>query len=239
MIIYPAIDIKEGQCVRLKQGKMDEVTKFSDDPVGKAQEFERAGFSWLHIVDLDGAVKGRMINQEKIIQVIKAVGLKVQIGGGIRSMESIEKYIDAGAERVVLGTAAIKNFSLLEEACKRFPGRIAVAIDARSNKVAIDGWVNESDVYVLDLINKLQEVGVSAIIYTDITKDGLLSGFDELGSAEIAKSFSIPLIISGGVSSLEDLHKVKGLEKYSVNGVIVGRAFYDKRISYSDALAIF
>lgn len=236
MIVYPAIDVKDGNCVRLKQGKLDEITRFNTDLVAQAREFESAGFSWLHMVDLDGAFEGQMVNQEKIIEVIKSVRMQVQIGGGIRDLGAIRKYIDAGAARVILGTVAIKNFALLEEACKLFPGKVAVGIDAKSNKVATDGWVSESDITVFGLIDKLQSVGVSAIIYTDISKDGLLSGFDESGSEEVAKLANIPLIVSGGVSSLVDINRVKSMENSGVSGVIVGRAFYDNKISYDDAI---
>jgi phosphoribosylformimino-5-aminoimidazole carboxamide ribotide isomerase len=238
MIIYPAIDMKDGKCVRLVQGDFARVTEFNDDVLDQAKQFEDAGFEWLHMVDLDGAKKGQAVNYHHVENVLKNTSLKVQIGGGVRDMEAIEKLIGYGVSRVVLGTVAIKNFDLVREACKRFPGKIAVGIDAKGNKVAIQGWVEETDIYVFDLIEKLSDLGVSAIIYTDISKDGLLSGIDESGTRDIASSMSIPLIASGGVSQISDLEAVKSMENIGVEGVIVGRAFYDKKISFQDALNV-
>ena len=238
MIIYPAIDIQNGVCVRLKQGDFKEVTEFNRDVLDQAKQFERAGFKWLHIVDLDGARKGKPANMEIIRKVIEQTALKVQIGGGIRDLEVISEYIDIGAARVILGTAAIKNMSLVKEACLKYPGKIAVGLDARGNRVAVSGWQEETDVFVFDLISEYEKLGVSTIIYTDINRDGLLSGIDEEGTNEIARTVSLPIIASGGVSNLADLMKVKELEVNGVAGVIVGRAFYEGRISYADALKL-
>ncbi len=236
MIIYPAIDIKNGKCVRLKKGDFNELTEFNNDVLDQAKKFEKAGFSWVHVVDLDGAQKGRPFNLELIEKIIKETSLKVQVGGGIRSISNIDKLINMGAARVIVGTATIKNFSLVKEACNKYPNQIAVGLDARGNKVAIRGWQEETDIYIFDLIEKLENIGVSAIIYTDINRDGILQGIDDKGTAEIAKNINIPIIASGGVSSLVDLDKVKDSKKYGVSGVIIGRAFYDNKINFSDAL---
>lgn len=237
MIIYPAIDIQNGSCVRLKQGKFDEVTEFNDSVLDQALQFERVGFEWLHVVDLDGARKGKLVNISLVTQVIDNTSLKVQIGGGIRDMEAIDEYISRGADRVILGTVAIKDMSLVAKACEKYPGKIAVGIDARGNKVAVNGWLEDTDVLIFDMIEELKKIGVAAIIYTDINRDGLLSGFDEAGTNEIAKTISIPIIASGGVSDVLDLEKIKKSEKNGVSGVIIGRAFYEGKISFSEALA--
>lgn len=236
MIIYPAIDIKNGKCVRLKKGDFNEVTEFNDDVVNQAKKFAEAGFEWIHVVDLDGAQKGRPYNLSLVERIIKETTLKVQVGGGIRSIANIDKLISIGASRVILGTATIKNFDLVKEACKKYPEQIAVGLDARGNKVAIRGWQEETDIYIFDLIEKLENIGVAAIIYTDINRDGILQGIDDKGTAEIAKNIQIPIIASGGVSSLLDLEKVRDSKKFGVAGVIVGRAFYDNKIKFSDAI---
>lgn len=238
MIIYPAIDIKDGKCVRLKQGDFSQVTEFNDDVLAQAQEFEKQGFEWLHVVDLDGARQGRPINFQLVEKIIRNTSLKVQVGGGIRDVHAINKVISYGAARVVLGTAAIENFDLVKKACNEYPGCIAVGVDARGNKVATHGWQEEAnDMLVFDLIDKLAEVGVSAIVYTDVSRDGLLSGFDEQGTREIAKGIAVPIIASGGVSSVDDLKKLEQMKQYGVEGVIIGRAFYESKISFSDALS--
>ena len=238
MIIYPAIDIKDKKCVRLKRGDFSQVTEFNGDIVGQAQIFEGAGFKWLHMVDLDGARTGLPVNYDLVQEVARETSLNIQVGGGIRDIKSVEKMISCGVSRVILGTIAIKNFALLKQICKEFPGLIAVGVDARGNKVSIHGWQEDSDILVLDLITRLEEVGVSAIIYTDIDKDGLLSGFDEDGTQEIAKNINIPIIASGGVSHISDLYKIKTMEKIGIEGAIVGRAFYEDKISFADAIKI-
>ena len=236
MIIYPAIDIKDGKCVRLRKGDFSKVTEFNDNVLDQAKEFEDAGFDWLHMIDLDGARKGRPINVNLVESVIKNTTLKVQVGGGIRDFNSIEKMLSCGAERVILGTIAIDNFDLVEKACKEYKGRIAVGLDAKGNKVATHGWQNETDIFVFDLIEKLEKVGVAAIIYTDINRDGLLSGFDEQGTREIAKNITIPIIASGGVTNMDDLKTIQEMKKYGVCGAIVGRSFYENKLSYEEAL---
>lgn len=238
MIIYPAIDIQNGKCVRLKRGDFSEVTEFNHDVLSQAQIFEGAGFKWLHMVDLDGARKGSPVNDNLVKKVASNTSLKIQVGGGIRSIKDVEKMVNSGVSRLILGTVAINNFSLLTEVCKEFPGLIAVGVDARGNKVATHGWQEESDILVFDLISKLEDVGVAAIIYTDISKDGLLGGFDEDGTKQIAKNIKLPIIASGGVSNLTDLQKVKSMSGYGVQGVIVGRAFYENKISFQDALRL-
>ena len=237
MNIYPAIDIKNGNCVRLVQGDFNQETIFNNSPSDQAKKFSEAGFEWLHVVDLDGATKAKPMNMEIIQDLTKNSNLKVQVGGGIRDIKVIEEYFDNGVHRVIVGTAAINNFEMLVTACKEYPSRIVVGIDVRSNKISVEGWLEDSDVMVFDLISKLQDIGVAAIIYTDINKDGKLSGFDEVGATEIAKSCSIPLIISGGVSTVDDIEKISKMSSYGIDGAIIGRAFYEGKISYEDALA--
>jgi phosphoribosylformimino-5-aminoimidazole carboxamide ribotide isomerase len=234
MIIYPAIDIKDRKCVRLVQGDMGRVTTFNDDIVKQAKEFYANGFRWLHMVDLDGAIRGKPVSHDIVSDVIKQTGLRVQLGGGVRSMRDIDNLIDIGVSKVILGTIAITNFNLLKDACKKYPGQIIVGVDVRNNHVSIKGWVEESEVLAFDLIKKLENIGVTEIIYTDINRDGLLHGFDEMGVKELLKDISIPMIISGGVTSIEDLRKIKKMAKCGVSGVIVGRALYEKAISYEE-----
>jgi phosphoribosylformimino-5-aminoimidazole carboxamide ribotide isomerase len=238
MIIYPAIDIQDGKCVRLKRGDFSEVTEFNNDILSQAQIFENAGFEWLHMVDLDGARKGFPVNHDLVKKVASSTSLKIQVGGGIRCLKDVEMMVSCGVSRLILGTIAIKNFSLLSDICKEFPGLIAVGVDARGNKVATHGWQEESDILVFDLILRLEEIGVAAIIYTDINKDGLLGGFDEGGTKQIAQNIKVPIIASGGVSSMADLQKVKAMSDYGVEGVIVGRAFYENKISFANALQL-
>jgi phosphoribosylformimino-5-aminoimidazole carboxamide ribotide isomerase len=237
MNIYPAIDIKNGNCVRLKQGDLNQVTLFNANPLDQAKQFSNAGFEWLHVVDLDGAARGRPMNKEVIFDIAKNTELKIQVGGGIRNIKTIEDYLNNGIARIILGTSAIRNIDLVKQACEMFPGRIVVGVDVRSNKVSVEGWLEDSDVLVFDLIAQLQDIGVAAIIYTDINRDGIMSGFDEVGALEIAKNCDIPLIISGGVSSISDLEKVNKLSKYGIDGVVIGRALYEKKISFEEALS--
>ena len=210
---------------------------FNVNPLDQAQQFSKAGFEWLHVVDLDGASRGRPMNKDVIFDIAKNTNLKIQVGGGIRNLKTIEDYLNNGITRIILGTSAIRNIDLVKQACEMFPGRIVVGIDVRSNKVSVEGWQEDSDVLVFDLISQLKDLGVAAIIYTDITKDGILTGFDEVGALEIAKNCDIPLIISGGVSSMDDLDKVNQLVKHGVDGAVIGRALYENKISFSDALS--
>lgn len=238
MIIFPAIDLKEGKCVRLYQGDMNQATIFNDSPANQAKEFENLGFKFIHIVDLDGAVLGKSMNQESIKEILANITIPIQLGGGIRSIAAIENWLELGVNRVILGTAAIKDPELVIKACKKFPGKIVVGIDAKSGMVATEGWVESSGVTTIDLAKKFEDCGVSAIIYTDISRDGTLSGFDVDGTKNLAEQINIPVIISGGISSIEDVYKARHLKQYGVEGAIVGRAFYDKKISHQDLLQI-
>ncbi len=234
MIVFPAIDLKEGKCVRLFKGDMKQATIFNDSPSAQALEFEKSGFKFLHIVDLDGAIAGNSANEESVREILETIKIPTQLGGGIRSIAKIEKWLDLGINRVILGTVAAKNPELVIEACKKFPGKIVVGIDAKEGKVATEGWVETSDITALELGKKFEDCGVSAIIYTDISRDGTLTGADLDGTQNLAQNLSIPIIASGGVSCLEDVLKIKNLEKDGVIGAIVGRAIYDKKINHKD-----
>jgi phosphoribosylformimino-5-aminoimidazole carboxamide ribotide isomerase len=228
MIIFPAIDLKQGKCVRLFKGDMNQATIFN--PANQAKEFEDAGFKFLHLVDLDGAIAGKSMNEESIKEILQAIKIPVQLGGGIRTLEDIEKWLKLGINRVILGSVAKKNPDLVIEACKKFPGQIVIGIDAKDGMVATEGWVETSEISAIDLAKKLEHCGAAAIIYTDISRDGTLTGFDFDGTKELAESLSIPVIASGGISNLEDVLKVKSLEEFGVIGSIVGRAIYDKKV---------
>jgi phosphoribosylformimino-5-aminoimidazole carboxamide ribotide isomerase len=236
MIIYPAIDLKEGKCVRLFKGDMAQATVFSDSPAAQAKEFAEAGFKWLHIVDLNGAIEGKPVNIEAVKNIIDNTNISIQLGGGIRDLETIESWLEAGVKRVILGTIALTNPELVKEACRKFPNKIAVGIDAKNGKVATNGWVEESDVTAIELAKAFENCGVATIIYTDINRDGAMAGANLEETKALAEQTSIPIIASGGVSSLDDLQDIKALGEFGVAGAIVGRAFYDKAISYPDAL---
>lgn len=238
MIIYPAIDLKDGQCVRLLKGEMDQATIFNNDPAAQAKSFEEQGFQWIHIVDLNGAFEGKPVNGGAVASILKSVKIPVQLGGGIRDLETIATWIEAGISRVILGTIALRNPELVKQACKQFPGNIAVGIDARDGMVAVQGWAERSTVTVKELALKFEDAGVSAIIYTDINRDGVLSGPDLEGTKALAQAISTPVIASGGVSSLKDIEAIKQLEPFGVAGVITGRALYDGRIVPAEALRV-
>lgn len=238
MIIYPAIDLKGGKCVRLYKGDMNQDTVYNDDPAAQALDWARAGFSWIHVVDLDGAVGGMPSNHAAVLAILNATDVPVQLGGGIRNMTQIEKWLSEGLSRVILGTAAVRDPELVKRACYEFPGQIAVGIDARKGKVAVEGWVEESDMEATELAQMFEDVGVSTIIYTDIDRDGTGEGVNIVSTISLAQATSIPVIASGGVGSLEDLRLVRDAEQYGVDGVIVGKALYDGRVSPEDALAI-
>ena len=236
MILYPAIDLKDGQCVRLLQGDMDKATVFNDSPAEQATLFQEAGCEWLHIVDLNGAFEGVSINGQAIEDILEACpDMKIQLGGGIRDIQMIEYWLNAGISRVILGTVAAENPDLVREAAKEFPDQIAVGIDARDGLVATHGWAETTDISVLKLARMYQDSGVSALIYTDISRDGLMQGPNIMETGRLANNISIPVIASGGVSNLKDL---KALRNWNMplNGVIVGRAIYDKKLSISLAL---
>ncbi|MBM3597137.1 MAG: 1-(5-phosphoribosyl)-5-[(5-phosphoribosylamino)methylideneamino]imidazole-4-carboxamide isomerase [Alphaproteobacteria bacterium] len=236
MILYPAIDLKDGKCVRLLKGDMTKVTVFNADPADQARAFEAAGFAWLHVVDLDGAVQGKAVNDGAIRAIRAAIGLPVQIGGGVRDDAAIARWLEAGIARVVLGTAALKDPALVRRACRAYPGRIAIGIDARGGRVAVEGWAETSEVSAIDLARRLEDAGAAALIYTDIERDGALQGANVMATAALARAVRTPVIASGGVSSLGDLAALKAEAKSGIAGVIVGRALYDGRIQPRAAL---
>ncbi|HLG90246.1 MAG TPA: 1-(5-phosphoribosyl)-5-[(5-phosphoribosylamino)methylideneamino]imidazole-4-carboxamide isomerase [Alphaproteobacteria bacterium] len=238
MILYPAIDLKDGACVRLLRGDMAAVTVYNDDPAAQAKRFADAGFSWLHLVDLNGAVEGKPVNVAAVASIIAATALPVQLGGGIRSLATVEDWLSHGVTRVVLGTAAVRDPKLVSEACAKFPGRIAVSIDSRDGLVAVEGWRETSSVRTLDLALRMEECGVAAIVFTDINRDGAMGGINLDATVDLAFALTTPVIASGGVSSLEDLTALKREEKSGIGGVICGRALYDGRIDPAAALAV-
>lgn len=238
MILFPAIDLKDGQCVRLVQGDMDRATVFSDTPAEQAKIFESQGFEWLHLVDLNGAFEGKPVNGAAVEAILKTVSLPAQLGGGIRSLAQIEAWLDKGIARVILGTAALRDPDLVKKACKKWPGKIAVGIDAKDGFVAVEGWAEVSDIQALDLAKRFEDAGVAAIIYTDIARDGAMQGMNVEGTAHLANSVGIPVIASGGVTNLDDLTALKQVNAPGIIGVISGRAIYDGRLDPAEALAL-
>jgi phosphoribosylformimino-5-aminoimidazole carboxamide ribotide isomerase len=238
VILYPAIDLKEGACVRLVRGDMAAATVFNRDPTAQAQIFEQTGFRWLHVVDLDGAVAGRSMNQAAVAAILRAVKSAVQLGGGIRDRAAIDRWLDTGIARVILGTVALTDPALVREACRAYPGRILVGIDARQGRVATQGWVATSDTTALELARRFEDAGVSAVIYTDIERDGVRAGVNLEATAALARALKIPVIASGGVAGLEDIRALKRLEGDGIAGVICGRALYDGSLDAKAALAL-
>ncbi|KPF87023.1 1-(5-phosphoribosyl)-5-[(5-phosphoribosylamino)methylideneamino] imidazole-4-carboxamide isomerase [alpha proteobacterium AAP38] len=238
MILYPAIDLKDGNAVRLLRGEMDQATIFNTDPAAQAETFQAQGFEWLHLVDLNGAFAGSPVNGAAVESILKRVKLPTQLGGGIRDLDTIGFWLERGLTRVILGTVAVKNPTLVKEACKAFPGHVAVGIDARDGYVAVEGWAETSSLKALDLALKFEDCGVAAIIYTDIDRDGALGGVNVEATADLASHLTTPVIASGGVSSLADLRALKEVEHTGINGVISGRALYDGRIDPAAALAV-
>lgn len=236
MKLFPAIDLKDGQCVRLIQGDMDQATVFSDTPHEQARAFEDAGFDYLHIVDLNGAFEGEPVNGNAIEQILANVDMPIQLGGGIRDMKTIEMWLEKGISRVILGTAAVENPELVHQACREFPGKIAVGLDAKDGLVAVRGWAQTSNLTVGDIAERFSDAGVAAIIFTDIARDGILTGLNLEATAQLAKSTSIPIIASGGLSSLEDIKSLLQPEYNMIYGAISGRALYDGRIDVTEAL---
>ncbi|MCA8867651.1 MAG: 1-(5-phosphoribosyl)-5-[(5-phosphoribosylamino)methylideneamino]imidazole-4-carboxamide isomerase [Rhodobacteraceae bacterium] len=236
MILYPAIDLKDGQCVRLLRGDMGKSTVFSDDPAAQARAFQDAGCEWLHMVDLNGAFAGQPVNAEAVTAILAALSIPAQLGGGIRDLKTIEMWLAKGLQRVILGTVAVENPDLVREAAHLFPGQVAVGIDARNGKVATKGWAEETNVMVTDLARRFEDAGVAAIIYTDINRDGAMQGPNIKETADLARAVSIPVIASGGVSSIADLKALKECGA-PLNGAISGRAIYDGKIDLVQALA--
>jgi len=238
VILFPAIDLKDGQCVRLKLGEMDQATVFNDDPADQAAQFEAQGFSYLHVVDLNGAFAGKPVNGAAVDAILARVKMPVQLGGGIRDLATVETWLTKGIRRVILGTIAVRDPALVREACKRFPGRIAVGIDAKGGKVAVEGWAETSELTAIDLARRFEDAGVSAIIYTDIERDGILKGLNLPATAELARATSIPVIASGGLASIADVKALMQPEYRLLEGAITGRALYDGRIDPKEALAV-
>lgn len=235
MILYPAIDLKDGNCVRLLRGDMDAATVFGTDPAAQARIFQDAGAEWLHLVDLNGAFEGKPVNAAAVEAILAAVDIPTQLGGGIRDMATIESWIERGLNRIILGTVAVENPALVREAAEAFPGRIAVGIDARAGRVATRGWATETDVKATDLARQFEDVGVAAIIYTDIDRDGAMQGPNIAATEALAQSVRIPVIASGGVSKLDDLKSLAATR--IIAGAISGRALYDGALDLGEALA--
>jgi phosphoribosylformimino-5-aminoimidazole carboxamide ribotide isomerase len=238
MILFPAIDLKDGRCVRLKLGDMATATVYNEDPAAQAKAFEDQGFEWLHVVDLDGAFAGESRNGAAVEAILRATRNPVQLGGGIRTLAHVEAWLAKGLSRVILGTVAVRDPDLVKEACRLFPGKIAVGIDARGGKVAVEGWAEASSLGVVELARKFEGAGVAAIIYTDIDRDGVLTGINWEGTIALAESVSIPVIASGGLASIADIVRMTMPDAARLEGAISGRALYDGRIDPAEALAI-
>ena len=240
MILFPAIDLKDGQCVRLKLGDMGQATVYNDDPGAQARAFADLGFPWLHVVDLNGAFAGRSVNGAAVEKILAAVSgtMKVQLGGGIRDLAGIDSWLTKGITRVILGTVAVRDPALVKEACRLHPGRIVVGIDAKGGKVAVEGWAEGSELTAVDLAKKFEDAGVAAIVYTDIDRDGILKGLNMPSTLELARAVTIPVIASGGLADLADVEAMLAPEARILEGAITGRALYDGRLDPKDALAL-
>jgi phosphoribosylformimino-5-aminoimidazole carboxamide ribotide isomerase len=238
VILFPAIDLKNGQCVRLEQGDMTRATVFNLDPAAQAKTFESQGFEYLHVVDLDGAFAGKPMNAQAVEAMLKAVKFPVQLGGGIRDLATVEAWLSKGIRRVIIGTAAVRDPALVKEAAKTFPGRVAVGLDARDGKVAVEGWAETSTVTALEIAQRFEDAGVAAIIFTDIARDGLLKGLNLDATIALAERISIPVIASGGFASIEDVRALLEPRARKLEGAISGRALYDGRIDPAEALTL-
>ncbi|UCD85838.1 MAG: 1-(5-phosphoribosyl)-5-[(5-phosphoribosylamino)methylideneamino]imidazole-4-carboxamide isomerase [Deltaproteobacteria bacterium] len=238
MLIIPAIDLKDGKCVRLSQGKMDQVTLYSDNPAEIARKWEGMGAELIHLVDLDGASAGRPMNTEAIRKIIDSVKIPLQLGGGIRDQETAEEYFSLGIDRIILGTAACERPELIAEICRKYPGKILTSIDAREGKVAIKGWEETTDREAIELARRFEDLGVAAIIYTDIKRDGMLSGPNIEETRKLAQSLKTPIIAAGGVSKLEDIRNLMEIEQYGLEGIITGKALYSGKLDLREAIAL-
>jgi len=238
MILFPAIDLKNGQCVRLEQGDMARATVFNLDPAAQARIFEAQGFEYLHVVDLDGAFAGKPVNAQAVEAMLKAVTFPVQLGGGIRDLATVEAWLAKGIRRVIIGTAAVRDPALVKEAAKKFPGRVAVGLDARDGKVAVEGWAETSTVTALEIAQRFEDAGVAAIIFTDIARDGLLKGLNLEATIALADAITIPVIASGGLASIDDVKALLAPRAQRLEGAISGRALYDGRIDPAEALKL-
>ena len=238
MILFPAIDLKGGECVRLVRGDMAQATVFNTDPAAQARAFAAQGFEYLHVVDLDGAFAGRPINAEAVRRVRAAVTLKMQLGGGVRDMATVAGWLEAGVTRVIIGTAAVRDPPFVREAAKAFPGRIAVGIDARDGRVAVDGWAKTSDLSALELARRFEDAGVAAIVFTDISRDGALQGLNIASTVALADALNVPVIASGGLASIDDVKRLTQPDCAKLEGAIAGRALYNGRLDPREALAV-
>jgi phosphoribosylformimino-5-aminoimidazole carboxamide ribotide isomerase len=238
MILFPAIDLKDGRCVRLARGEMAAATVFNDDPAAQARLFQAKGFRYLHVVDLNGAFAGKPVNGEAVQAILAAVDMPIQLGGGIRDLATIERWLDAGIRRVILGTVALRDPALVREACRQFPGRVAVGIDARDGKVAVEGWAETSTLTALEMAGRYEDAGVAAIVHTDIDRDGILKGLNLAATAQLARATSVPVIASGGLAGIEDVQALLRPEHAMLEGAIAGRALYDGRLDAREALAL-
>ena len=238
MILFPAIDLKDGQCVRLREGNMDAATIFNRDPGAQARTFQDQGFKWIHVVDLDGAFAGTSLNAGAVARILSAVKVPVQVGGGVRTLESVTYWLDTGASRVILGTAAVRDPAFVREAARLYPGSIAVGIDARDGRVAVSGWAEQTDIKAIDLAMHFEDAGVAALIVTDIGRDGLKKGVNVNFTGTIADAVTIPVLASGGVKGVDDIRALKAREGRAIHGAILGRALYDGDIAPDEALAV-
>lgn len=238
MILFPAIDLKEGLAVRLEQGDMARATIFHRDPAAQARAFEEQGFEYLHIVDLDGAFAGKPMNAAAVDRILETVGIPVQLGGGVRDTATVENWLEKGIDRIVIGTAAVRDPPFVKQAARDYPGRIAVGLDARDGKVAVEGWAETSELSVLDIARRFEDVGVSAIVYTDIARDGMLQGLNLDATVALAEAIRIPIIASGGLASIEDIKELLSPRAGKLAGAIAGRALYDGRLDAAEALKL-
>ena len=238
MILFPAIDLKDGLAVRLEQGDMARATVFNRDPAQQAHAFETQGFRHLHVVDLDGAFAGKPMNVTAVERILETVGLCVQLGGGIRDMATIDAWLDKGVNRVIIGTAAVRDPALVKDAAQKHPKRVAVGLDARDGKVAVEGWAEQSELTVLDIARRFEDAGVAAIIYTDVARDGMLQGINWDATIALADAISIPVVASGGLASIKDIERMTQADARKLEGAIAGRALYDGRLDPAQAIAL-